>query len=136
MPRVKTAEPSPIDVHVGSRVRKRRRMIGMSQEKLGEALGLTFQQIQKYEKGVNRIGASRLQQAADILGVPVSFFFEGGADGPFESDGSALSPSYIDDFVSSEDGLRLAKAFMQIPRSAVRLRIVALVRELAGEDGD
>ena len=135
MPRLKTTGPSPIDIHVGSRVRKRRRMVGISQEKLGEALGLTFQQIQKYEKGVNRIGASRLQQAADILGVPVSFFFEGGADVPFESDGSAPSPAYLDDFVSSEDGLRLAKAFMQIPRSALRLRIVALVRELAGEDG-
>ena len=135
MPRVKTTRPSPIDIHVGSRVRKRRRMVGISQEKLGEALGLTFQQIQKYEKGVNRIGASRLQQAADILGVPVSFFFEGGADVPFELDGSAPSPAYLDDFVSSEDGLRLAKAFMQIPRSALRLRIVALVRELAGEDG-
>ena len=83
MPRVKTAGPSPIDIHVGSRLRKSRRMVGISQEKLGEALGLTFQQIQKYEKGVNRIGASRLQQAADILGVPVSFFFEGGTEGPF-----------------------------------------------------
>ena len=67
--------------------------------------------------------------------MTVSFFFEGGTEGPFASDGSAPSPSYIDDFVSSEDGLRLAKAFMQIPRSAVRLRIVALVNELAGEDG-
>jgi transcriptional regulator with XRE-family HTH domain len=134
MPRVKTAGPSPIDIHVGSRLRKSRRMVGISQEKLGEALGLTFQQIQKYEKGVNRIGASRLQQAADILGVPVSFFFEGGTEGPFESP-SGLSPSYVDDFVASEDGLRLAKAFMQIPRSAVRLRIVALVNELAGGDG-
>ena len=132
MAKHKTTGPSPIDIHVGSRLRKRRKMAGISQEKLGEGLGLTFQQIQKYEKGVNRIGASRLQQAADILGVPVSFFFEGGTEEPFESDGSAPSPSYIDDFVSSEDGLRLAKAFMQIPRSAVRLRIVALVEELAG----
>ena len=107
-------------------------MLGMSQEKLGEALGLTFQQIQKYEKGINRIGASRLQQAADILGVTVPFFFEGAIDGPYEG---ALSPSYIDDFVSSSEGRRLAKAFMQIPRSAVRLRIVALVNELAGGDG-
>lgn len=131
MPRHQTTGPSPIDIHVGSRVRKRRRMLGMSQEKLGEALGLTFQQIQKYEKGINRMGASRLQQAADILGVPVPFFFEGGTDIPFESDGSAPSPAYLDDFVSSEDGLRLAKAFMQISRSALRLRIVALVRALA-----
>jgi len=111
-------------------------MVGISQEKLGEALGLTFQQIQKYERGVNRIGASRLQQAADILGVPVPFFFEGGTDGPFESDSSAPSPAYLKEFISSEDGLRLAKAFMQIPRSAVRLRIVGLVRDLAGEGGE
>ena len=80
MPKHKTTSPSPIDIHVGNRLRKRRRMVGISQEKLGEALGLTFQQIQKYEKGIN-MGASRLQQAADILGVPVPFFFEGGADG-------------------------------------------------------
>ena len=135
MPRPKTTSPSPIDIHVGTRLRKRRRMLGKSQEKLGEALGLTFQQIQKYEKGINRMGASRLQQAADILGVPVSFFFEGGADGPFESDGSAPSPAYINEFVSSEEGLRLAKAFMRITRPAVRLRLVALVRDLAGDDG-
>ena len=69
--------PNPIDKHVGSRVRMRRMMVGMSQEKLGDALGLTFQQVQKYEKGTNRIGASRLQQISIILQVPVSFFFEG-----------------------------------------------------------
>ena len=129
-----TKPPSPIDIHVGSRVRMRRKMIGISQEKLGEALGLTFQQIQKYEKGINRIGASRLQQAADILGVTVPFFFEGGADGPFESDGSAPSPAYVNEFVTSHDGLRLMRAFMRITRPAVRLRVVALVRELAGEE--
>jgi DNA-binding XRE family transcriptional regulator len=76
-----TKPSNPVDIHVGSRLRKRRRMLGVSQEKLGEALGLTFQQIQKYEKGINRIGASRLQQAAEILGVTVPFFFEGGTDG-------------------------------------------------------
>src|SRR6187431_3139942 len=98
--------PNPVDKYVGSRVRMRRIMLGMSQEKLGEALGLTFQQIQKYEKGINRIGASRLQQAAEILGVTVPFFFEGGTD---ESYKGTLSPSYIDDFVSSPEGPRLAK---------------------------
>ena len=105
----------------------RRKMIGISQEKLGEALGLTFHQIQKYEKGINRIGAGRLQQAADILGVTV----EGGDNGPYKSEGNALSSSYIDDFVANPDGLRLAKAFMRIARPAVRLRVVALVRERA-----
>lgn len=128
---VNAKTPSPIDIHVGSRLRKRRRMLGMSQATMGERLGLTFQQVQKYEKGMNRIGASRLQQAADILGVTVPYFFEGGDEGPYKG---ALSPSYIDDFVSSSEGLRLAKAFMRIPRSSVRLRVVALVNELAGED--
>ncbi|MGZ3326781.1 MAG: helix-turn-helix domain-containing protein [Xanthobacteraceae bacterium] len=125
--------PSAIDAHVGSRLRKRRRMLGMSQEKLGEALGLTFQQIQKYERGINRMGASRLQQAADLLGVSVPFFFEGADDEPYKG---ALSPSYIDDFVSSSEGLRLAKAFMQISRSTVRLRIVKLVQEIADDEGE
>src|ERR671914_1569018 len=69
--------PNPIDRHVGSRVRMRRMIVGMSQEKLGESLGLTFQQVQKYEKGTNRIGASRLQQISKVLGVPIEFFFEG-----------------------------------------------------------
>jgi transcriptional regulator with XRE-family HTH domain len=128
-----TKPSNPVDIHVGSRLRKRRRVLGVSQEKLGEALGLTFQQIQKYEKGINRIGASRLQQAADLLGVTVPFFFEGGTEAPYKG---TLSPSYIDDFVSSPEGLRLAKAFMQIPRSALRLRIVALVNELGAEDGE
>src|SRR3954465_1124880 len=100
MAKPKTKTANPIDAHVGSRLRTRRVELGMSQEKLGEAFGLTFQQVQKYEKGMNRMGASRLQHAADILGVPVSYFFEGGADGPFESPGG-LSPSYVDDFVSS-----------------------------------
>jgi transcriptional regulator with XRE-family HTH domain len=78
-PKTKTANPT--DAHVGSRIRMRRMMLGMSQEKLGEAFGLTFQQVQKYEKGVNRMGASRLQHAAEILGVSVPFFFEGAAGG-------------------------------------------------------
>ena len=78
----RTKGPNAIDIHVGSRMRMRRMMLGMSQEKLATGLGLTFQQVQKYEKGANRMGASRLQQAADILRVPVSFFFEGGTEGP------------------------------------------------------
>ena len=125
--------PSPIDIHVGSRLRNRRRMLGMSQEKLAHAFGLTFQQVQKYEKGKNRMGASRLQQAADILGVTVPFFFEGADDGPYKG---ALSPSYIDDFVSREEGQRLARAFMRIQRSALRLVIVKLVQEIVGDNGD
>ena len=82
-----TKAPNPVDKYVGSRVRMRRIMLGMSQEKLGEALGLTFQQVQKYEKGTNRVGASRLQQISEILQVPVSFLFDGGPSGVVNSEG-------------------------------------------------
>ena len=129
--------PSPIDKHVGSRVRMRRIMLAMSQEKLGAALGLTFQQVQKYEKGTNRIGASRLQQISQILQVPVVFFFEDlpNALAPYDSSGSALSVAQIDDFVSDSDGLRLIGAFMRIDNAALRRRIVMLVQEITGDDG-
>ncbi len=131
LPRKKA--PNPIDQHVGSRVRMRRIMLAMSQEKLGAALGLTFQQVQKYEKGANRIGASRLQQISHILQVPVAFFFEG-ALAPHGSNGSALSMAEIDDFVSDLDGLRLIGAFMRIDNATLRRRIVMLVQEIAGDD--
>ena len=108
--------PNPIDKHVGSRVRMRRMMLGMSQEKLGDALGLTFQQVQKYEKGTNRIGASRLQQISLILQVPVSFFFEGAPAPPGRPCGlgEAPRPTYVTDFLATTDGLALVKAFMRI----------------------
>jgi transcriptional regulator with XRE-family HTH domain len=134
MPRARKKGPNAIDAHVGSRLRLRRVEQGMTQEKLADAFGLTFQQVQKYEKGANRMGSSRLQHAASILNVPVSYFFEGGADGPYLLDGKARSSAYINDFVSSEDGLRLIKAFMRI-RPALQRRIVALVTEVAREDG-
>jgi transcriptional regulator with XRE-family HTH domain len=127
--------PNPVDKHVGSRVRMRRMMVGMSQEKLGDALGLTFQQVQKYEKGTNRIGASRLQQISLILQVPVSFFFEGApspSGGP-EGLGEAPSLEYVTDFMATNDGLALAKAFMRIENMKLRRRIVELVSEMAGE---
>src|SRR5215467_2079030 len=128
---------NPIDKHVGRRVRMRRMMLGMSQEKLGAALGLTFQQVQKYENGTNRMGASRLQQMSDILQVPVEFFFEGAlnASEPHGS-GSALSVAQIDEFVSDSNGLRLIGAFMRIDNAALRRRIVMLVQEIAGDDGN
>jgi transcriptional regulator with XRE-family HTH domain len=134
MPRTKG--PNPIDTHVGSRVRMRRMMLGISQEKLGEAFGISFQQVQKYEKGTNRISASRLQQAADVLGVAVPFFFAGADGGSFKPDGRAASPAYINELTSSTDGLRLAKAFMRIENAEMRRRIVGLVREIVGSDGD
>src|SRR3954454_4273834 len=128
----KTKGPNPIDIHVGGRMRMRRMALGMSQEKLATALGLTFQQVQKYEKGANRMGASRLQQAADILGVAVPFFFEGAVGGTYKPAGGRPSQTYIDNFVPSSDGLRLMKAYMRIPKPAVRHHIVALVKEIAG----
>jgi transcriptional regulator with XRE-family HTH domain len=129
--------PNPTDKHVGSRVRMRRMMLGMSQEKLGDALGLTFQQVQKYEKGTNRIGASRLQQISHILQVPVSFFFEGAPSAHMGSrgdTGDAPSPAYVSDFLATSDGLALTKAFMRIDDSKLRRRIVDLVEQISGRD--
>ena len=126
--------PNPVDRHVGSRVRMRRMMLEMSQEKLGDALGLTFQQVQKYEKGTNRIGASRLQQISHILQVPVEFFFEGAPDlhGSDEPGREAPSPSFVSDFLATSEGLSLTKAFMRIKEPKLRRRIVDLVEEIAG----
>ena len=129
--------PNPIDKHVGSRVRMRRMMLSMSQEKLGDALGLTFQQVQKYEKGTNRIGASRLQQISNILQVPVSFFFEGAPHLPGGHGGGmseAPSPAYVSDFLATSDGLSLTKSFMKIKSSKLRRRIVDLVEQIAGDE--
>ena len=133
--------PNPVDKHVGSRVRMRRMMLGMSQEKLGDALGLTFQQVQKYEKGTNRIGASRLQQISHILQVPVAFFFEGAphlAGMPLPNElAEAPSPAYVADFLATSDGLSLTKAFMRIPDAKLRRRIVELVEQIVGgEEAD
>lgn len=126
--------PNPTDKYVGSRVRMRRLMLEMSQEKLGQKLGLTFQQVQKYEKGTNRIGASRLQHISQILKVPVSFFFDG-ALGKQADDGSSKAPvaDYVSDFLSSSDGLALTKAFTNIKDSKLRRRVVDLVEEIAGD---
>jgi len=120
--------PNPVDKHVGSRVRMRRMMLGMSQEELGDGLGLTFQQVQKYEKGTNRIGAGRLQHISHILQIPVPFFFEGSPHG------EAPSPAYMSDFLATADGLALIKAFMRIKEPTLRRRIVELVEEIAGGD--
>lgn len=131
-----TKKPNPIDIHVGGRVRLRRMMLGMSQEKLGEQLGITFQQIQKYEKGTNRIGASRLQNIATVLSVPVSFFFDGAPGQGSSGASDSKSGSYVVDFLSSSEGLQLNRAFVRISDSKVRRRIVDLVRALAGDGGE
>jgi transcriptional regulator with XRE-family HTH domain len=117
--------------HVGNRVRMRRKMQGMTKEKLGKALGLTFQQVQKYEKGTNRIGASRLQHIASIQQVPISFFFEG-APGPSSIVDEPCD--YVSGFLATSDGLALTKAYMQIENAKLRRSTVALVKRIAGED--
>ncbi len=134
--------PNPIDRHVGSRVRMRRILLGMSQEKLGEALGLTFQQIQKYEKGTNRIGASRLQQISRTLNVPPAFFFEGAPmqDETASENGAVLAAaeppgsSFVLDFIATAEGLHLNKAFARIQDPKVRKRIIDLVTSLASDE--
>jgi transcriptional regulator with XRE-family HTH domain len=128
--------PNPIDKHVGARLRMRRMMVGMSQGKLGDALDVTFQQIQKYEKGTNRIGASRLQQLARVLEVPPAFFFEGA---PASTEGGAMTfaepsgSSYVVDFLSTSEGLQLNRAFALIRDAKVRKKIIDLVVSLAKE---
>ena len=128
-------KPNPVDTHVGSRVRLRRMLLGMSQERLGESMGLTFQQVQKYEKGVNRIGASRLFQISKILDVPVQFFFE---EAPHVGDrhhGRGMaepeSEGFILEFLNSREGLELNRAFVKISDAKVRKTIVDLVRALS-----
>jgi transcriptional regulator with XRE-family HTH domain len=134
-------KPNPIDAHVGTRVRLRRMLLGMSQEKLGEHLGLTFQQVQKYEKGVNRIGASRLFDLSRVLGVPIQFFYD---EAPKELIDPALVPgfadrpaeSYVIEFLSTREGLELNKAFVKITDPRVRRSVVELVRSLGGDAYD
>jgi|SRR5580704_2404265 transcriptional regulator with XRE-family HTH domain len=137
MPRLQTAKsPNPTDHHVGNRVRMRRKMLKMSQTKLADALGLTFQQIQKYEKGTNRISASRLLRISHVLQVPISFFFED-PRGPSNGKGSeqVRALDYVSDFLTTTDGLALTKAFMLIKDPTVRRRIVNLVRQIVGDEG-
>jgi transcriptional regulator with XRE-family HTH domain len=127
---------NPVDKHVGSRVRMRRMMLGMSQSTLGDGLGISFQQVQKYEKGTNRMGAGRLQHIAQLLQIPVPFFFEGAPHLPGQAKGigAAPSPAYVFDFLATSDGLALTKAFMRIKELSLRRRIVQLVEEIAGDD--
>jgi transcriptional regulator with XRE-family HTH domain len=130
-----TKSPNPIDKHVGNRVRMRRMMLKMSQEKLGNGVGLTFQQIQKYEKGANRIGASRLQQIAQVLSVPVPFFFEGAPQSPTRPQivSEAPSPAYVTEFLATSDGLALVDAFRRIKNVSLKRSIVRLVEELTAD---
>ena len=128
-------QANPIDAQVGNRVRIRRMLIGMSQERLGDLLGLTFQQVQKYEKGVNRIGAGRLFEISRILGVPIDFFYDGVAAGLDDKPGFAESANApVMEFVSSGEGLQLSLAFMKIKDTKVRKRVLDLVKSLAEDE--
>ena len=133
MPSIKS--PNSIDKHVGNRLRMRRMMLRMSQEKLGNAVGLSFQQIQKYEKGTNRMGASRLQQIAGVLRVPVPFFFEGlpqSSARPQVVD-KAQSPDYLTQFLVTSEGLALVEGFRRIKSVSLRRSIVGLVEEITAD---
>ncbi len=126
--------PHATDIHVGSRIRLQRRLKGMSQTALAEGLGITFQQVQKYEKGTNRVGSSRLQATANILGVPVSFFFEDGQGVSADAEGSdTKAGEEITQFLSSTEGLALNRAFTKVQDANVRRKIVNLVKMLANE---
>ena len=128
-----TKDPNPIDRHVGARVRMRRLMLGMSQEKLADAIGITFQQVQKYEKGTNRMGSSRLQQIANVLQVPVTFFFEEVPGQSKLAGVKARAPDFVSDFLAMPDGLALTKSFIQIKDARIRRGIVRLVEQIAGD---
>lgn len=133
-----TRKPNPVDIHVGGRIRLRRMMNGLSQERLGEQLGLTFQQIQKYEKGANRVGASRLFQLSQVLEVPVSYFFDdldSGASGQ-HSAGFAESKSqdFVLEFLNSREGLELNRAFVKIQDPQVRRRVIDLIRSMTEDE--
>jgi transcriptional regulator with XRE-family HTH domain len=125
--------PNPIDIHVGSRVRLRRLLLGMSQEKLGDELGVTFQQVQKYERGANRIGASRLYRVSKVLQVPVGFFFEGLDGAPATGFAEGDQTPLVDDFINSPEGVALAAAFARIREPSVRRKLLELARTLSGE---
>jgi transcriptional regulator with XRE-family HTH domain len=133
--------PNPVDLHVGARIRLRRRMQGVSQEKLADALGLTFQQVQKYERGANRVSASKLYEIAAALRAPVAYFFDGLADPTGdELDGvrvaAASEESTVHSFLMTPEGLELAKLFPNIAPGQVRRRLLELVRSLADEEDE
>ncbi len=140
----KDARPSPIDVHVGSRIRLRRTLLAMSQERLGDALGLTFQQVQKYERGVNRVGASRLFDLSRVLDVPISFFFDDmpeavagqNAMGGRRSVGMADGQDpFGDDTMSRRETLELVRAYYRIADPALRKKVFELIKSMGPTEG-
>ncbi|MFT0891736.1 helix-turn-helix domain-containing protein [Pseudochelatococcus sp. G4_1912] len=129
-----TNNANKIDIYVGGRVKARRQVLGISQEKLGGALGVTFQQVQKYEKGSNRISASRLQQIGAVLGVPAAYFFEGlqGLTGGLSGFAEEAQAPFKNDIISTDEGMQLMRAFLRIEDPSVRRRIIELVESIAG----
>jgi transcriptional regulator with XRE-family HTH domain len=123
--------PNPIDVHVGSRIRLRRSIAGLSQEQLADGLGLTFQQVQKYEKGINRVSASRLQHISEVLEVPISFFFENGPNALVNSAGSPMGE--FNELMSSKETIALVTAFNSIKSPRLRQSVLNLVRTLKND---
>lgn len=133
---VNAKEPSAVDIEVGRRIRMQRRVLGMSQSALAERVSVTFQQVQKYEKGSNRVGASRLQGIADCLNVPVSFFFEGMAGADESESGLMKGMDDLTGFISTAEGLALNRAFLAVKDARIRQKIVGLVKSLATQEGD
>lgn len=141
--RTATGKPNPIDVHVGKRIRLRRTLLGMSQEKLGEAIGLTFQQTQKYERGANRVGASRLYDLSQALDVPIAYFFDDMPDevtrsSPRQISGATSDPA-IDqehDPMTKRETLELVRAYYRVTNPAVRRRVFELTKSLSAPIGD
>ncbi len=141
----KESRPSPIDVHVGTRIRLRRTLLGMSQERLGEALGLTFQQVQKYERGVNRVGASRLFDLSRVLDVPISFFFDDMPDALSGSYGAQANKrlagfadsqdGFADDTLNRRETLELVRAYYRITDPSVRKRVFELIKSMGPVEG-
>jgi transcriptional regulator with XRE-family HTH domain len=141
----KESRPSPIDVHVGTRIRLRRTLLGMSQERLGEALGLTFQQVQKYERGVNRVGASRLFDLSRVLDVPISFFFDDMPESLAAAFGAQPSGRRVAGFADTQDGfaddtlnrretLELVRAYYRITEPSVRKRVFDLIKSMGPQE--
>lgn len=126
--------PNPVDLHVGARIRMRRKLLGVSQERLAEQLHLTFQQVQKYERGANRVSASKLYEIARALEAPVAYFFDGLADTAGASDGHEISGEFVHDLVMTPEGMELASMFPRIRRGRVRRRVLDLVKVLAEEE--
>ncbi|MBN8543206.1 MAG: helix-turn-helix transcriptional regulator [Alphaproteobacteria bacterium] len=135
------SDSHPVDVHVGKRLRLKRTIMGLSQESIGKAIGVTFQQIQKYERGINRMGASRLYDFAKTLNVPVSYFFEGFGD-ELTVDSAVMgmaegeAPAYEHEQVSSRETMDIMRAYYKIKNPAVRKRIIELIKAVSEENAD